>query len=1137
MAEANAGAIVATLRLNITDFEKGIADAMALADKLDGKNVNVQVKVDTAAAETKLAAVAASEDKVDAGNKKVASSSQQAGKGMGLLVAGIASLAPAIVPLAAGAAGLAVGFGAMGAAGVLAVVGIKEQMAAGTPAGLAYTSMVGTLTGDLHQLAGTAANGVLAPFQAEVRTLQGQMPALNGIIGEFSVITGKTAGLLVSGLVAAFIALEPVARDAGVYILDLSQRFASLMSGPGVVAFGDYIRSVFPQVMATVESLVGAALRLVAALAPLGSGALSEIKMFSDVINAIPVDVLSVLASGAVSVYLGFRTFSLLSGGIRAVGAAVQAVGVSAETAAAGMRALNLAAGAIGILIAAATLIFTANAQATQANTQAANDYADALRASNGVIDENIRQMAVKNLSDSGALTAANQLGLSLPLVTDAALGNTAAIAELAREMRIYKAGTDGATLSSRAHAVAVQKVAAATGVQNTDLKNGIQTWKDQTAAIGSSTGATKASAAAQTAAAAAQQKVAATAGTTVAALALATAGQKTTADAANNAAAKMYVENDAAGILKNSLDLLNGKTISVAQAQNSFDSSLVNMGDHINATGKKITFTTTSIGNMSSASVALRGQLNSQVTNLQAVVEANGGLADSTGKARAQMVAMRKQIIDNAVAHGVDRAAVTAYVDKLLAIPKKVPPTKLDVDKAAADKNIADMQKRINAIKQGKVPGLTANSAAGQAVIAALQTGIDRIKQGKPPGVTADIKPGQAQIVVLQAKIDAIKQKLATGLDANPLAARLQITDLQNRINAIKQGRPPGLDANTAAGNKKLTEFQYGIDRLHGKTVGVVIQYSANGVVLTSPSSYHHGTGAAGKAAGGPIDGVGTGTSDSNLILASKGEHMLTAADVTAAGGHRAVMAWRKSLHGYAGGGPIVLTMPTGAAVNAAFNTGAGNGATQFPAPSLGSGGGAGGAGRWASMALQVLMMLGQPASSLAGNLRRINFESGGNPNAINLTDSNAKAGHPSIGLMQVIAGTFAAYAGAFAGRGQRDPFASIYAGDNYAIHRYGSVAAVDPLRMHSGYDTGGMMMPGGVGKNYGNKAERVLSGSQTEWFEAGRAAAGKSGVGAIDYDRLAQAVARVRIGIGIELDGRNVARSVDRRLGMALA
>jgi len=64
MSETTAGSIIGYLKLSITDFEAGIAKAQELADRLDGKNVDVQVKVDSAGAETKLAAVAASEDKV-----------------------------------------------------------------------------------------------------------------------------------------------------------------------------------------------------------------------------------------------------------------------------------------------------------------------------------------------------------------------------------------------------------------------------------------------------------------------------------------------------------------------------------------------------------------------------------------------------------------------------------------------------------------------------------------------------------------------------------------------------------------------------------------------------------------------------------------------------------------------------------------------------------------------------------------------------------------------------------------------------------------------------------------------------------------------------------------------------------------
>lgn len=94
----------------------------------------------------------------------------------------------------------------------------------------------------------------------------------------------------------------------------------------------------------------------------------------------------------------------------------------------------------------------------------------------------------------------------------------------------------------------------------------------------------------------------------------------------------------------------------------------------------------------------------------------------------------------------------------------------------------------------------------------------------------------------------------------------------------------------------------------------------------------------------------------------------------------------------------------------------------------------------RWTPQVKMVLSQLGLPASDLNLVLHRIKVESGGNPNAINLWDSNAKAGYPSQGLMQTIPQTFAAYAGPYRSRGITDPLASIYAGLNYAVHRYGS-------------------------------------------------------------------------------------------------
>lgn len=133
--------------------------------------------------------------------------------------------------------------------------------------------------------------------------------------------------------------------------------------------------------------------------------------------------------------------------------------------------------------------------------------------------------------------------------------------------------------------------------------------------------------------------------------------------------------------------------------------------------------------------------------------------------------------------------------------------------------------------------------------------------------------------------------------------------------------------------------------------------------------------------------------------------------------------------------------------------------------------------AGFSGSLPTGVHMALINKALSLAGaaltprNQANVNLivqrESGWNPNAINLWDSNAKAGHPSQGLMQTIPTTFAAYALPGLG-GITDPLANLVAGIRYAISRYGSLDNVPGVRGVSngsgyvGYDSGGYLPPG---------------------------------------------------------------------------
>lgn len=119
----------------------------------------------------------------------------------------------------------------------------------------------------------------------------------------------------------------------------------------------------------------------------------------------------------------------------------------------------------------------------------------------------------------------------------------------------------------------------------------------------------------------------------------------------------------------------------------------------------------------------------------------------------------------------------------------------------------------------------------------------------------------------------------------------------------------------------------------------------------------------------------------------------------------------------------------------------------------------------RWRSYVERALKANGiEPtAFRVSKILATIKRESNGDPNAINNWDSNAMAGHPSIGLMQTIGPTFEAYK--HAGHNNiRNGYDNLLAAINYIKHRYGTSDAAFNRVAAYGYANGGLVANHGV-------------------------------------------------------------------------
>jgi SLT domain-containing protein len=313
-----------------------------------------------------------------------------------------------------------------------------------------------------------------------------------------------------------------------------------------------------------------------------------------------------------------------------------------------------------------------------------------------------------------------------------------------------------------------------------------------------------------------------------------------------------------------------------------------------------------------------------------------------------------------------------------------------------------------------------------------------------------------------------AAAQKSGRGLDA-------QISSIRSALPALEHVR-----GGTRAYWEEVQNLVGWLNRLNAeKAITERVTVFGNGQWTRNATTGPGSTGGGHQLALGGLVSGGTAGRDSVAALLTPGEVVVPAPMVRAG----AVDHLRGALPGFAAGGIVpsysgaVKGLPGWGDANRAATVSAITGdiasawAKQFAAIAATGFLGAG-FGSYAADIQAVLGAMGLPLSLTANWLRQIQTESGGNLRAVNLTDSNAQAGHPSVGLLQIIPSTFAAYSGPYrntpplvnfgGGTVSEDAMAQIYTGVHYAAARYGGAAMAGVIGQGHGYDQGGWLKPG---------------------------------------------------------------------------
>lgn len=435
------------------------------------------------------------------------------------------------------------------------------------------------------------------------------------------------------------------------------------------------------------------------------------------------------------------------------------AAGTGLKIAAGGL--VNALGGPFGIAIAAVSVGLGILAGRQQDAAQRAKEHQDrvstlatALRESNGAITDSIRAKAASELqsvkladSDKDVLTAARELGVSLPSVTEGYLGNAAAQAVVNAELdKLIAKNTvvdtsTGTTIESlnaegeaalalktalegtnKTHAEAVQK--------NKDLQDAI---KNGTASMldGTESGRTFASA------------------------------MKVLAD--NTATA-----DDKARALKSALDALSGGQVSLDESLANLNESFDRLGNSFGSSldkskgfGNELLTNAGRINTATENGRKLRDSLEDITTSTLNVAQRTFDMTGSLTDAQAVVQQSRDRFLDMAGQMGISRDAAAKLADQMGLIPETVATVIQTPGMTEAQKELLVIQALIKSTPPGKDVIIRTISAEAEALLKQFGFNVTHLPNGMVK-IEANSSSGQATLDAFVAQ----KRTIVVGVE-----------------------------------------------------------------------------------------------------------------------------------------------------------------------------------------------------------------------------------------------------------------------------------------------------------------------------------------------------------------------------------